>query len=75
MSREKKNRIHPEVFELRAIFTEAIAFNQLTHKTFDTIFSDIDKAYIERDKFRNFIARRDLMGDFLKADQFGELDL
>ncbi|EIE01420.1 hypothetical protein LEP1GSC185_3919 [Leptospira licerasiae serovar Varillal str. VAR 010] len=74
MSKERSNRIHPEVFELRAIFTEAIAFNQLTHNTFDTIFSDIDRVYKERDKFRRFISKRELLGDFQKEDQFGDLD-
>ncbi|TGM87943.1 hypothetical protein [Leptospira licerasiae] len=75
MSLENKNTIHLEVLVLRAVLTEAIAFNKFTHETFEKIFSDIDKAYKERDKFQNFIAKRDLMGDFLKEDQFGELDL
>ncbi|WP_244243472.1 hypothetical protein [Leptospira andrefontaineae] len=59
---------------MRAILTEAIAFNKFTHETFEKIFSDIDIAYKERDKYRHFISKRDLMGDFLKEDQFGEFD-
>ncbi|WP_078125841.1 hypothetical protein [Leptospira alexanderi] len=67
-------RHHPEVLRIRALLTEGLYFQKLTHRVFDEILQSIDRTYIDRDRLLEFIVKEDLLGDYEKFLQFGQGD-
>ncbi|EMN89889.1 hypothetical protein [Leptospira weilii] len=67
-------RHHPEVLRIRALLTEGLYFQKLSHRVFDEILQSIDRIYIDRDRLLEFIVKEDLLGDYEKFLQFGQGD-
>ncbi|ULH30848.1 hypothetical protein [Leptospira weilii] len=67
-------RHHPEVLQFRALLTEGLFFHALSQRAFDEIMTAIDKAYVDRDNLLRFLQKRELIGDFERELQYGELD-
>ena len=56
--------MHPEALKLRAIFTEAMAFEKLSHAAFEDLFREINSTYIENDQMHHFIQNKDLIIEY-----------
>lgn len=57
-------RHHPEVLRYRALLTEGLYFQKLTHSVFDEILQNIDRTFVDRDRLLEFVIKEDLLGDY-----------
>ncbi|UPY81112.1 hypothetical protein FH581_023220 (plasmid) [Leptospira weilii] len=64
-------RHHPEVLRIRALLTEALYFQKLSHRVFDELFQSIDRTYVDRDRLLEFVVKENLLGDYEKFLQHG----
>ncbi|AGS80512.1 hypothetical protein [Leptospira alstonii] len=62
----KSFRHHPEVLRNRALLTEGLYFQKLTHSVFDEIWQNIDRTFVDRDRLLEFVIKEDLLGDYEK---------
>ncbi|PJZ51510.1 hypothetical protein [Leptospira adleri] len=74
MKNQEPFRHHPEVLQFRALITEGLFFHALSQRSFDEIMTAIDKVYVDRDSLVRFLQKRELVGDFEREIQFGDLD-
>ncbi|EKR56398.1 MULTISPECIES: hypothetical protein [Leptospira] len=65
-------RHHPEVLRIRALLTEGLYFQRLSHRVFDEILQSVDRIYIDRDRLLEFVIKENLLGDYEKFIQHSQ---